>query len=226
MQIEDAALVRAVELHIERAFAVHLREEHRAKRDAVPFQDRLYALARKVQRIEPALLHPALQHQKMLERAGLFFQLQIAPRRRKERILLQNADAAVRFEDRIGDLADVEHVLAAQTVHQIAHRIVRAAHHVLFEDAVADQYLRRAAKEAPDRGGFQRELRQHALHQIQREDRHDAVQQGNVRIGDRGARKIGNDERHQKVVGLQVAHLPLARQSQDQKHEQIEKNSA
>ena len=103
--------MRTVELYVQIAVAVHLREKDVFKRQSVFLQHALHVGPGKMQRFEAAPLDLSFEDQKIRKRSRPRREVELLLIRLLKRRFFEHAQRAVRFEDRVGDLADVEDVL-------------------------------------------------------------------------------------------------------------------
>lgn len=102
--------------------------------------------------------------------------------------------------------------------------VVGLPHDVLLEHPLPDQQQGRAADEGAKAAGLQAQVGHGLLHQVQGQDGHHAVEQGDVRVRDGRGGQIRDGHGDDQVEGLQIGDLPLAGHAQDEQDEQVQQH--
>ena len=117
-------------------------------------------------------------------------------------LFLQDGQGAVGLQNGVLDGLEIEHVLRAQMVAQIRHRVVGQPQNPFLQDPLPDQQQGRSAHEGAEPAEAEAEPGHGLLDQIQRQDGHDAVEQGDVGVRDGRGGKVRDGQGDDEVEGL------------------------
>ena len=110
--------------------------------------------------------------------------------------------------------------MPSQLLGELVHAVAAFFHRALLDDAADDEKAGASAEPAPHGHAFERQQREQIFAEKQNDTGHKPARKRQLRVLQRHARHIRDQDGHHELAELQLAHLPLAQQPHQYKQRQ------